>query len=339
MSTFKQENLVSIIMPSKNAEAFLKQTIQSILDQTYLNWELIIVNDHSTDSTIEILTNYSENHSNIYVVNNKGDGIIDALKTGYNKAKGHFITRMDADDLMSSNKLELMVKALNEKGRGYVATGLVNYFSETKLGDGFKKYEQWLNQLTTNSNNFSEIYKECCIPSPCWMLWREDFDKCDGFNSTIYPEDYDLVFRFYQHGLKVCGINEVLHHWRDYITRTSRTHEHYADSSFIDIKAFYFIKLNYQNNRPLILWGAGDKGKRIAKILLDESIPFQWICDNPKKIGKEIYGKEMLPFNALDNFPNAQSIITVANSDAQKEIKSFFNLRDKKPMEDYFFFC
>ena len=69
------------------------------------------------------------------------------------------------------------------------------------------------------------------------MVHREDFDKCGGFQSNIYPEDYDLAFRFYRKGLTPIKCDEVLHYWRDYANRTSRTHEHYSDNTFLDIKS------------------------------------------------------------------------------------------------------
>lgn len=63
----------------------------------------------------------------------------------------------------------------------------------------------------------------------------------------------------------------------------------------------------------MVVWGAGSKGKGIAKVLAEINVPFHWVCDNPKKIGKEIYGKIMLGFHVIDEFENAQNIITVAN--------------------------
>jgi len=88
-----------------------------------------------------------------------------------------------------------------------------------------------------------------------------------------------------------------------------------------------------------VVWGAGFKGKTIAKKLIDRNIPFKWICDNPKKIGKSIYGQEMLPFQHLEQLENAQSIVTVANEIAQREITAYMNKQHNKPMVDYFMFC
>lgn len=331
--------LVSIVMPVKNTSLFLEECLNSILNQTYVYWELLAVNDHSTDSSFDILDKYSKKDNRIKVFNNGGSGIIDALRLAYNKSSGVLITRMDSDDIMQPKKLELMVQDLQKNGTGNIALGLVKYFSEEGIGDGFSKYESWLNTLTKKGGNFLEIYKECVVPSPCWMVWKEDFEKSGGFNSEVYPEDYDLVFRFYQYGLKCLPSNELLHLWRDYPTRTSRTNEHYADSSFIEIKTNYFLQLHYDKSKNLVVWGAGKKGKFVAELLLKKNIPFQWICDNPKKIGKEIYNQKMLPFTALDNIKNTQSIVTVASPKAQDEIKMYFDKRGQEPMDDYFFFC
>ncbi|GAG60231.1 unnamed protein product [marine sediment metagenome] len=152
------------------------------------------------------------------------------------------------------------------------------------------------------------------------MLHRDDFIACDAFNSNRYPEDYDLAFRFYKHKLTCIPCDEIIHHWRDYSTRTSRTHEHYAENHFIDLKLHYFLQLNYDDTRPLVIWGAGQKGKFIVKKLIEIKIPFKWICDNPKKIGKHIYDQELHNFNYLGDLDNPQSIITVANISSQKEI-------------------
>ena len=171
------------------------------------------------------------------------------------------------------------------------------------------------------------------------MIHRDDLMACDAFAPNLYPEDYDLTFRFYKQQFKCIPCNTVLHHWRDYDTRTSRTHEHYAQNYFLDIKLRYFLELDYDAKRPLSIWGAGSKGKTIAKALVEQEVSFYWICNNPKKIGKHIYGQELLPFTALETLSNPQSIVTVANEDAQDHIRQYFKAQNMQPMNDYFFFC
>ncbi|SNY99800.1 glycosyltransferase family 2 protein [Flagellimonas pacifica] len=334
-----QNNKVSILIPFKNTAHFLPECLNSILNQGYINWEVIAINDHSEDKSFEVLSDYAQNDSRIKVFNNEGQGIIPALRTAYVKTSGIFITRMDSDDIMKPNRVEHMVNALIENGKGHVSVGQVKYFSERGISNGYERYEQWLNHLTSFGKNYTEIYKECVIPSPCWMAHREDFDVSGAFEPDRYPEDYDLTFRFYENGLKIIPCTETLHLWRDYDSRTSRTHEHYAQNYFLDIKLHYFLKLDYDKNRPLTIWGAGFKGKTIAKKLLEHQIDFVWLCDNPKKIGKKIYGKELVHFKALESLENPQSLITVANETAQQEIRHFFSELKQLPMHDYFFFC
>ncbi|OIQ29127.1 MAG: glycosyl transferase family 2 [Bacteroidetes bacterium MedPE-SWsnd-G2] len=331
--------LISIIIPFKNTGKYLEVCLQSIITQTHKNWELLIVDDNSSDNSFEIVNQFAQTDHRITLLKSKGTGIIDALQTGYAMAKGEFITRMDSDDRMEHDKLKTMISQLLEYGTGHIALGLVSYFSENGVGNGFMEYETWLNQLTSEGKNFQSIYKECVIPSPCWMVHKTDFDACGGFNSNIYPEDYDLAFRFYKHNYKCIPCNQVLHYWRDYGERASRNDSNYSKNSLLDIKLKYFIALELNTAIPLVLWGAGQKGKRMAQQLIDQNIEFNWICDNPKKIGKDIYGKKLLPFNQLKQLENPQSIITVANKTAQQEIRLYLQSLGKKEMEDYYFFC
>jgi hypothetical protein len=246
---------------------------------------------------------------------------------------------MDSDDIMHPEKLQNMLSDLQKHGKKHVALGLVKYFSTEGISDGYSRYETWLNELTKQGSNYNEIYKECVIASPCWMVHRNDLIQCEGFNPNRYPEDYDLTFRFYKHQFKCIPSQHLLHYWRDYETRTSRVHEHYAQNYFLGIKLHYFLELDYDASRTLTVWGAGSKGKTIAKKLIDKNIPFVWICDNPKKVGKHIYGQELLNFEYLKQLNHPQSIVTVANEEAQNEIRTYFESQNMKPMVDYFFFC
>ena len=327
--------MISIIMPLRNEEKYLSECLDSILVQTEQNWELLAVDDGSDDSSFSILEKYAKKDARIKPLKNKGLGIIPALQTGYEKSAGTFITRMDADDKMSPRKLELLKNRVGNYG-DRLATGFVQYFSENELGNGFLKYEIWLNRLTLTNLNFHEIYKECVIPSPCWMTRRSTFEKCGGFSSNRYPEDYDLCFRFYKNGLQVVGVQEVIHFWRDYPTRSSRTDPNYADNRFLELKIDYFLEIDYDQSRPLLLWGAGKKGKQTARMLLKRTIDFRWISDNKNKIGKDIYGVKPEGSEAILNIENPQILVLVAAPNEQMEIMTFLERNGRK---DYFLFC
>jgi len=331
--------LISILVPFKNTSKYLADCLHSILNQSYIQWELIIVDDHSTDESYTIVEEFSKNDSRIKLHKNIGSGIIDALQLAYKKSKGEFITRMDSDDVMSTNKLEVLHNSLRRYGKGHVSLGLVKYFSDSGINDGFLTYETWLNKLTLKGLNFTEIYKECTIASPCWMLYREDFDKCGGFDSSIYPEDYDLAFRLYRNKIICIQSSDIIHYWRDYANRSSRVQKNYSQENLLKIKLFYFLKLDYNVNKSLVIWGAGKKGKKAASFFIRNNVPFYWICDNPKKIDKNIYGIKLQSFESLKMIANPQSIITVANREAQKNIQQYLKHHHMKPIEDYIFFC
>ena len=334
-----QQPLVSILTPFKNVAPYIDDCLQSISAQTYTNWELLIVDDNSTDNSYAIVKAYAKIDARIKLFKNNNSGIITALQLAFKNSTGDFVTRMDSDDIMTTNKLEVMVNQLQASGQKHIALGLVKYFSAEGISEGYAKYETWLNTLTKTGANYSEIYKECVIASPCWMLYKEDLIACDAFNPNRYPEDYDLTFRFYEQGFKCLPSQDILHYWRDYSTRTSRTHEHYAQNYFLELKLHYFLKLDYDANRPLTIWGAGFKGKAIAKMLVAKDVDFYWICDNIKKIGKDIYGKKLMSFDSLPAIENPQTIVTVANANEQKDIVDYFDNLNMKSIKDYFFFC
>ncbi|MEM6517140.1 MAG: glycosyltransferase family 2 protein, partial [Bacteroidota bacterium] len=90
---------------------------------------------------------------------------------------------------------------------------------------------------------------------------------------------------------------------------------------------------------PLVIWGAGQKGKKIARLLSKLNIEFKWVCDNHKKIGKHIYDVELEHFSLIKNLQGPQVIVAVANAKEQQEIIEFFEVLNMKSKQDYFFFC
>jgi glycosyltransferase involved in cell wall biosynthesis len=330
--------LISIIMPVFNEERFLKTTFNSIIQQSYENFELIAVDDFSDDGSLLLMQEMADEDPRIRVVANTKKGIINALQLGFKMSQGDFITRMDADDIMVHNKLKAMLEKLKLHGSGNLAIGQVSYFSDTKaINEGYKNYEKWLNGLTEKGKNFDAIYTECPIPSPAWMLHRSDFIKCGGFLKDIYPEDYDLAFRMMEAGFKVIPEKEVLHLWRDHEKRASRNDSNYANNTFIPLKVHYFLKLH--RKRRVAIWGAGKKGKQIVQEFLKRDITPSWYCNNEKKIGKSIYDIKLYSENELfQNKEKHQIIVAVSNPDEKIKIKKVLEQQGLINLQDFFFF-
>ena len=331
--------LVSIIMAVKDTEPYLHDCLDSIINQTYQHWELIAVNDHSTDRTPEILSAYSQSDSRIRVFQSQGQKLIPALQEGYKHVNGTLLNRMDSDDKMPNYKIELLVDEWDKYGKGTVIAGGTEHFvDEGEVGNGFRRYEAWLNNVARESTHKEEIYTECVIPSHSWMIHKEDFERIGGFNSDIYPEDYDLCFRMYEHGLNIVGIDKILHYWRDRSNRISRTWDCYKDNRYFDLKLQNFYKLDRDRKRPLVLWGAGNNGKDMAKLLLEKHDDFHWVCDNKKKIGKHIYNVMMKDYSIISSMLNPQIMILVTSPSQKIEIRKLLEMWNKKPVIDYWFF-
>lgn len=317
--------LVSIVMTTRNASRFIQATLDSIIAQSYPHWELVVVNNQSTDDTLAILKENALRDSRISVHTNPGLAeVIPGLQYGFSQCKGGFITRMDSDDLMTSNKLECLVKLLKENGPGYVATGCIEHFSDHEVLEGFRKYDSWLNGVMNSAGHYREIYRECVVPSSCWMVRRQDFIKCGGFGRMAYPEDYDLCFRFYHQSMKIVASKEILHLWREHPDRISKTDSRYEDQLYYDLKLHYFRKLDWDSNAHLVVWGAGKKGKKLAIKLSELGLDFTWVCNNKKKIGHRIYGTLLNSQEILEQ-PLQWQVLVAVSAKEKDDITDFLN--------------
>ena len=163
-------------------------------------------------------------------------------------------------------------------------------------------------------------------------------DAVDAFSPEVYPEDYDLCFRFYQKKLKVVGLDKVLHYWRDRSDRISRTWDEYKDNRYFEMKVRYFFKLDRDRTRPLVLWGAGTNGKDLAKLLLDEEDSFHWVCDNQRKIGRDIYQIRIQHCDDIVSLQKPQILIAISSPEEKAVIRQQLTEWGKQQVEDYWFF-
>lgn len=315
-----QSNIVSILMPAKNAGEYIKACIDSVIAQTYPNWELIIINDHSTDNTVEILKNFEQN-SRIIWEENLGIGIISALTQAFNRSTGKWITRMDADDLMPPQKLKTLISAVPSSGK-FVITGKVRYFSNGAVSEGYFRYQQWLNQLIDTDSHWKNIYRECVIASPNWLVDRNCFEQDIALKNLNYPEDYDMMFKWYCNDYQVIGVDEVTHLWREHPKRTSRNSAVYQQTSFFKLKMKYFLRFQHRKTEIIQVIGAGKKGKLIVDLLKATNVDWKWFDLGHEKFNQPIKGKKIL---AVDKLEPKLAILTVwpMELEAQKEVLGF----------------
>lgn len=266
--------MVSIVIPMKNASMWVEETLESIQKQTYSDWELIIVDDYSEDNSFSLVKQFSQNDSRIQVSRNNSTGIISALNQAFSQVKGDFITRMDADDVMPSNRLAQMVDLLQNLPQKSIVTGKVSYFSDEAVSHGYLKYERWLNERVEQNDFYQQIYRECIVASPNWMGKTADFRTHNLFENLAYPEDYDLCFHWMKNDFTIYPINEVTLLWREHPLRTSRNSERYQQEAFFKLKLSWFRHF-FINVTSVGIVGLGTKGKLCATDLLQNNFPFK----------------------------------------------------------------
>ena len=325
---------VSIIIPVKNAAPWLHECLQSIAEQDFSAWECILINDHSDDSTQHIISTFAFYDHRFRQIPNHGSGLIDAYKTSLANARGTWIARMDADDIMPAYRIGKMVEALQVSAPKTVVTGKIHFFPEEEIGVGTKFYQSWLNKRMEKQDHWNWIWRECVIPSPCWMARKTELLHIGNFDELEYPEDYNLAFRFFEHGFTVLGLPEILHYWRQHENRYSRTSNNYSAEKFMNMKWHFFEKLEAPKFKNIYLLGTGDKSKYLIE-KLDLRFPqWQWISHKISHSGNTINGRKIQHVSEIDWKPESAIISVLSSIDNHNET---YELLAEKSMPVYRF--
>ena len=196
-----QPPLVTVIIPTYNRASFLKEAIDSVLSQTYRNFELIVVDDGSTDGTSELLLSYGHK---IKVIKKANKGPSASRNRGIKAAKGDWIAFLDSDDVWKPYKLEKQVQFIKDNPEIKICQTEEIWIRNGKRVNPRKKHEM----------HSGWIYEQClplCIVSPSSvMIHRDVFEKVGLFDETMLAcEDYDLWLRIAPH-YPICLVREKL---------------------------------------------------------------------------------------------------------------------------------
>jgi glycosyltransferase involved in cell wall biosynthesis len=203
MPAFKQP-CITILLPTYNAEAFIKETIKSILAQTYSNWECLIIDDASTDQTVQIIKRFKDKRIQL-IEKPKNSGYTNSLNQGLQCAKGKYIARMDADDIALPQRLERQYQFM-ESHPEVVVCGTAYRILGT---------ERTVTMPLDNKSIKNQLLKQTCFAHPTVMLRKKILiDNNLKYNIEKEPaEDYDLWVRLLSFG-KMANIKEVLLEYR-----------------------------------------------------------------------------------------------------------------------------
>jgi glycosyltransferase involved in cell wall biosynthesis len=204
-----QNPKVSIVLPVHNGEKYLAIALDSILKQTFTEWELIIINDASTDASFKIAEKYANNDERIMVINvSKQKALADVLNIGIESSKSSYIVRMDADDVMLPNRLEMQYKYMLSNPEVIVCGSAINLINVN--GEFLRRRDYALrdNKLKRNIFLFSPF------AHPSVIIKKDALVEVGGYTSGLKGvEDIDLWFRLSGKG-DFANIGEVLLEYR-----------------------------------------------------------------------------------------------------------------------------
>ena len=200
---------VSVLLPVRDEEPFLGECLESLSAQTLPDFEVIAVDDGSTDATPGILEAHARADSRFRVLRQEPAGMVAASERARAEARAPLLARMDADDVALPERLELQVAAIEEEGLAAVG-GRVEYFPEPT--DGLRAYADWLNSLVTVEAALRDLWVECPLPGPGLTARAE----LVSYRDHGWPEDYDLILRIWEAGGSFRNVDALVHRWRDH---------------------------------------------------------------------------------------------------------------------------
>jgi glycosyltransferase involved in cell wall biosynthesis len=241
----KDKNITfSVILPCYNSEAYVKDAIESTIKQTYINWELLIINDGSTDRTLEIINNYARNDKRIRFFTKENEGYSSAVNLGLENVTGDYFLLIGSDDQLSNFLFKQLIAGIENEFPDFISFRTVKVLNGKKIGlDMYTTFENAVLAIDTTIRDFEKKY-----PLNAEIFFRRDTSKC--FKTAILGK----IRYFGKFGL---GADEIF----------SMLLSHNA-TSFASIPIdgyFWTIRSNSLSGKPITLNVNVDRAKNFIK--------------------------------------------------------------------------
>ena len=202
---------VSIIVPVYNAEKYISRLIDSVLAQTFADYELLLLNDGSKDSTVDVIKKYTEKYDNILLINKENTGVSDTRNVGLNTAKGKYITFIDADDFIDSDMLQKMVYEIEKNDADIVCSG--HYIDDD--GKTTKSSFPSETQILLHKDAIKEFIEAKDMGIAVWgKLYNKDLLENVYFSKDYRNyEDKLFLYEVLKKAQKVVNIPNVYYHY------------------------------------------------------------------------------------------------------------------------------
>jgi glycosyltransferase involved in cell wall biosynthesis len=307
---------ITVVLPVFNAVATIARAVESVRAQTLTDWELIVVDDGSTDGTGEILAALARRETRMRVIERAHAGVVQATNAGAEVARGEFVARMDADDVSHPERLAAQSAFLDRAENRDVGVmgSLVEFGGDRAANMGYALHVDWVNSLVTPDEIARNRFVEQPLVNPSVMFRRELMARHGGYRDGDFPEDYELWLRWLDAGVRIAKVPRVLLTWHDAPTRLTRTDARYDPDAFFRVKAGWIARELGRSaaGREVWVWGAGRHTRKRAAHLAAQGVRIAGYVDvDAKKTGRGIGGTG-LPVIDEEALPKPGKIVVLS---------------------------
>ena len=256
--------LVSVVMSVFNGERFLAEAVESILDQSFRDFEFIVIDDGSTDGSARILEGYARRDPRVQVCQQDNQGLVCSLNRGCGLARGKYIARMDADDISVRDRLLWQVDFMEQHPGVAVVGGAIERINSSGDGLEIKRYATGDDEIKTAlARNRSEL------PHPAVLIRREIFCSVGGYRTAfVDAEDYDLWLRMAECS-QLSNLSRVVLKYRVHCAQITRTRLRQQALSVLAANAIASCKRNGGSGSPT--WVGGVTPSTLAGLGIPEA--------------------------------------------------------------------
>lgn len=330
---------ISVTMPCYNCGETVGRALDSLLAQQGADFEVVAVDDGSTDGTRAVLDQYARKDVRVRVRSIDHGGVVAAANAAIAEARGRYIARMDADDESLPGRLAAQARLLDDNpGVGLVGCR-VRFGGCREQCAGYAHYVDWTNTLIDHDAISLNRFVEFPVPNPSIMFRRECLERHGSYRDGDFPEDYELFLRWLEAGVRMMKADEELLLWNDPPERLSRNHPRYDVDAFYRVKTEYLARWLTANNPhyPVVhVLGSGRTTRKRADLLLAYGIEFAAYYDiDPRKIGHMVNGVKVIDRNEIPVPGEGFCIPYVGSRGAREEIAEFLAGRGYELGRDY----
>lgn len=290
----------TVLMPARDAGRWLPATLGSLHKLRGVDLEILIVDDGSRDETPMHLEAARRRDPRVRTIRTPARGIVHALNVGLEAARGRWLARIDADDVLHPDRVAIQVDAGEAAGWDVVGS-TVQCFPTQHIRRGLARFQVWHDALLSHDAMARDRFVETPLIHPSVTFRADTVRDVGGYRAGDWPEDYDLWLRLFAAGARFGKVPRTLTWWRDHPKRLTRTAGNCSPAAIRGCKVEHLLAGPLAADRRCWMAGTGRDGKGLGRQLLAAGAALVgWLDVNPRRLGQTIHGAPVVTLEAAD---------------------------------------